>query len=113
MDTEEKKLTKDDMIQFISQKYNIHASLAKQIIQDILDSIINALCQGKKVEFRRFGIWKVVTQKARIARNIKKNTSFLIPPRKVVKFRQGSSMGEKITHASISGENISTPGGQI
>jgi nucleoid DNA-binding protein len=68
------------------------------VIQKSLDYIIDALDEGKTVEFRNFGVFEVRKRKQRIGRNPNKPEDVVtIPARNVVKFKPGKIMRERIT----------------
>jgi len=68
------------------------------VIQKSLDYIVDALDKGDTVEFRNFGVFEVRERKQRIGRNPNKPENVVtIPARKVVKFKPGKIMREKIT----------------
>ena len=68
------------------------------VIQKSLDYIIDALDEGKTVEFRNFGVFEVRERKQRIGRNPNKPEDVVtIPARNVVKFKPGKVMRERIT----------------
>jgi nucleoid DNA-binding protein len=63
-----------------------------------MDYIVEALEEGENVEFRNFGVFEVRERKQRIGRNPNKPEDVVtIPARKVVKFKPGKIMREKIT----------------
>jgi nucleoid DNA-binding protein len=68
------------------------------VIQKSLDYIVESLEQGDTVEFRNFGVFEVRERKQRIGRNPNRPENVVtIPSRKVVKFKPGKIMREKIT----------------
>jgi nucleoid DNA-binding protein len=68
------------------------------VIQKTLDYIVESLDRGETVEFRNFGVFEVRKRKQRIGRNPNKPEHVVtIPSRKVVKFKPGKIMREKIT----------------
>jgi nucleoid DNA-binding protein len=68
------------------------------VIQKSLDYIVESLEQGDTVEFRNFGVFEVRERKQRIGRNPNKPENVVtIPARKVVKFKPGKIMRERIT----------------
>jgi nucleoid DNA-binding protein len=68
------------------------------VIQKSLDYIVESLDKGETVEFRNFGVFEVRERKQRIGRNPNKPENVVtIPVRKVVKFKPGKVMREKIT----------------
>jgi len=68
------------------------------VIQKSLDYIVEALEQNDTVEFRNFGVFEVRERKKRIGRNPNRPENVVtIPARKVVKFKPGKIMRQKIT----------------
>lgn len=97
-------LTKNDMVRTLAEKFEEEIAQTRRIVQGTLDMVIEALVKGDKIELRNFGVFKVVEQRARIARNPRAPTQeYLIPVRKVVKFEPGRVMDEKITQPSMKG----------
>lgn len=91
-------MTKRDLVMRIAEETNLIQSDVYTVIQKSLDYIIEALEQGETVEFRNFGVFEVRERKQRIGRNPNKPENVVtIPARKVVKFKPGKIMREKIT----------------
>ena len=97
-------LTKKELVAWIAAHGNISsAGLSHQQIQVIvqlaLDGIINALGEGKHVEFRDFGVFEKVERKGRIGRNPNKpENEVQIPNRKVIKVKPGKRMREMLAN---------------
>ena len=68
----------------------------KEVVQMTLDSIVDSLTKGETVELRNFGIFKVKTRKPRLGRNPKTGESVEIPGKKVVSFKPGLVMKDKV-----------------
>jgi len=96
-------LTKDDIVRTLAEKYELQIASARRVVQGTIDMIIEALLRSDKVELRNFGVFEVIERKGRIARNPKTRDEYFIPPRKVVKFRPGKIMEERITAPSMKG----------
>lgn len=99
-----KTLTKLDIIRNLADRYRLQYADSRRVVQGTLDMIIDALMQGKKVELRNFGVFEVVARKGRMARNPLARQALHVPPRKVVRFRQGKIMDEEITSPSLKGQ---------
>ncbi len=89
-------MTKKDIILKVSDETNFKQIDVKKIIQKAFDCIINALIRGEKIELRNFGVFKVKQRRSRIGRNPHTNQVIPIPPRKVVAFKAGLEMKQKI-----------------
>ena len=91
-------MTKRDLVMRIASESDLTQQQVYGVIQKTLDYIVEALDEGKTVEFRNFGVFEVRERKQRIGRNPNKPEDVVtIPARKVVKFKPGKIMREKIT----------------
>lgn len=91
-------MTKRDLVMRIAGETGLIQQDVYAVIQKSLDYIVEALDQGDTVEFRNFGVFEVRERKQRIGRNPNKPENVVtIPARKVVKFKPGKIMREKIT----------------
>ena len=91
-------MTKRDLVMRIANETGLVQMEVYSVIQKTLDYIVEALDEGENVEFRNFGVFEVRERKQRIGRNPNKPEDVVtIPARKVVKFKPGKVMREKIT----------------
>ena len=92
-----KTVTKKNLIQTISQERGVHPNDVRNVIQSFLDSLIESLAEGDRLEFRDFGVFEIVERKQKIGRNPKNaDVPIVIPARKAVKFTPGKKMKELI-----------------
>lgn len=90
-------VTKKDLIKKISTALNVHEAVVGQVTYHLLDEIRESLVGGKRLEFRDFGVFEVVTRKEKIGRNPKRaDVSIVIPERKAVKFTPGKKMKDQV-----------------
>ena len=70
---------------------NLHPGIfrkdIKKILEVIFHEIASALHEGKNIEIRGFGTYKIVKRKARIGRNPKNSELVQIPEKKVIKWK--------------------------
>ena len=86
-------LTKRDLAVFVAAKCGLNQFQAMKTVQAALDGITASLAKGRHVEFREFGVFEIVTRKARIGRNPNKpQNTVAIPAHKCVKFKPGKKM---------------------
>ena len=91
-------MTKRDLVMRIADETGLIQQDVYAVIQKSLDYIVDSLEQGDTVEFRNFGVFEVRERKQRIGRNPNRPENVVtIPARKVVKFKPGKIMREKIT----------------
>ena len=89
-------MTKKEIVTMIADRADLKQIEAKEIVQMVLDTIIGGLSKGEVVELRNFGIFKVKSRKARLGRNPKTGENVRIPGKKVVAFKPGLAMKEKV-----------------
>ncbi|MFH0856115.1 MAG: HU family DNA-binding protein [Candidatus Omnitrophota bacterium] len=94
--TEDKKMTKKDIILKVADETGIKQIDVKLVIQKTFDCIIEALVRGEKIELRNFGVFKIKQRKSRTGRNPRTNQIIPVPPRKVVVFKSGLEMKQKV-----------------
>ena len=69
---------------------------AEVVVQEVLDSIIEALQSGDRVELRGFGSFRMKDRKARVGRNPKTGETVQVPAKRVGHFRPGKNLKELI-----------------
>ena len=89
-------MTKKDIVLKIADATGIKQVDVKKIVQKTFDVIIDSLVQGDKVELRNFGVFKIKERRARFGRNPRTGQSVPVPPRKVVVFKSGLEMKQKV-----------------
>jgi len=88
-------LTKRDIVLSIYDDTGYPQKEVREIVQMTLDTIADALAQGRNVELRNFGVFEVQVRKSRIGRNPNKpETDVVIPTRAVIKFKAGKELRE-------------------
>tara|TARA_R100000027_G_scaffold67429_1_gene66091 strand:+ start:17644 stop:17973 length:330 start_codon:yes stop_codon:yes gene_type:complete len=94
-----KNLTKRDIVLKIYEdsRNNFPQKDVKEIVQQTLDAIGEAICEGRNVELRNFGVFQIQVRKARVGRNPNRpEKDVMIPTRAVIKFKAGKEMKEKL-----------------
>lgn len=89
-------MTKKDIVLKITDQTGIKQVDVKKVVQKTFDVIIDSLIRNEKVELRNFGVFKIKERKARFGRNPRTGESVPVPPRKVVVFKPGLEMKNKI-----------------
>ena len=89
-------MTKKDIAIQIADETGIKQVVVKKVVQMYLDKIIDILAKGETIELRNFGVFKVKSRKARTGRNPRTGESVPVPPKKVVTFKPGLIMKQKV-----------------
>ena len=71
--------------------------VAKEIIQSFLDSIIDELAAGNRLEFREFGVFETKERAARRAQNPRTLEKVSVPAKRIVKFKVGRLMRKRVS----------------
>lgn len=82
-------VTKKELIDRIAQEEGLKRNVVKSIVQTFLDSIVEELCQGNRLEFRDFGVFEAKLRASREAQNPKTLDKVRVPSRRTVKFKVG------------------------
>tara|TARA_B100000686_G_C16470964_1_gene802075 strand:+ start:93 stop:314 length:222 start_codon:yes stop_codon:yes gene_type:complete len=68
----------------------------EKILKMIFSEMTLALCEGKNIEIRGFGIYKIVKRKARIGRNPKNSKLIQIPEKKVIRWKMSKTFFNRL-----------------
>jgi len=88
--------TKKDLVKDIANRLNLPQVNTKQVVQSLLDAIVETLVTTGRLELRDFGVFQVKQRTERKARNPKTGTEVIVPARKVVTFKPGKLLQEKM-----------------
>ena len=94
-------ITKKELVNRIAEKTGQTKVVTKDIIQMFLDEIIRELSLGNRLEFREFGVFEIKSRAARRAQNPRTLEKVSVPAKKVVKFKVGRLMKEKVTDVVV------------
>jgi integration host factor subunit beta len=89
-------MTKADLIDEVAKKSDLSKKDAEVIVQAVLDSIVDSLKFGGKVELRGFGSFRLRERAARQGRNPKTGEKVFVPAKKVPYFKPGKDLKELI-----------------
>ena len=77
--------------ELLQKMCNLHPNIIRRDMEKILEiiffEIMGALCEGKNIEIRGFGTYKIVKRKARIGRNPKNSELVQIAEKKAIKWK--------------------------
>ena len=80
-------MTKAGLVEEISGTTGVSKNHTAIIIDGLIDAVCRALSEGKHLEIRGFGTFKVKDRKSRLARNPRTGESVPVPPRRVPVFK--------------------------
>ena len=88
--------TKKELVNRIADNTGHTKVVVKEVLQAFLDEIILELSLGNRLEFREFGVFEVKERKARRAQNPRTLEKVDVPAKRVVKFKVGRMMRQRV-----------------
>ncbi len=95
-----KTVTKKELVERISASTKEKRGDVKQVLQLFLDTILDELGRGNRIEFRDFGVFEVKVRAPRTAQNPKTLQRVMVPARRTVKFKAGREMRKRLEGAA-------------
>ena len=102
-------VTKKELIARIAAQTRQTKVVTKDILQRFLDEIISELAKGNRLEFREFGVFEVKERPRRRAQNPRTLEKVDVPAKRVVKFKVGRMMKERVTDEPVQAPESSPP----
>lgn len=90
-------LTRTDLIERLAaQQPDLSGEDVAQAVQTLIEQITQALVRGERIEIRDFGAFSLRHYAARMGRNPRTGEPVAIPARRVVYFRPGKALRERV-----------------
>jgi len=89
-------ISKRQNAQRIASQHGIGQKKTLRVMQAFLDTLIDELAQGHRLEFRDFGVFELVVCKARTAMNPKTLERIQVGSKSSVKFKVSSLLKERV-----------------
>ena len=94
-------MRKADIISTIAEKTGVPKVDAIITVESFIKEVKDSLAQGENLYIRGFGSFIRKTRKAKIGRNIKKNTAIEIPEHDIPAFKPSKQFLDQIKNNSI------------
>lgn len=89
-------MNKNDLIEHIAQEYELTKTFARDLVDNVFQTISDSIQKGEEVSIFGFGKFKVVERKARKGRNPQTGEAIKIAASKNVKFEQARAMKDLV-----------------
>ena len=89
-------MTKKEIVKTIADKIGLTQVETKEVVQSTFDAIIDAIASQGRIELRNFGVFEVKERAPRKARNPRTGEEVYVPAKKVVVFKPGRLMEERV-----------------
>ncbi len=93
----EDTLTRADLAELINRRIGFSRAESAVLVEQILDTIADALLRGENVKVSGFGTFVLRDKSGRVGRNPKTGVEVPITPRRVLTFRASQIMRDRIT----------------
>jgi nucleoid DNA-binding protein len=91
-------MTKADLVERIANSTGLTKKDTALAVDHLINAVKDALREGRHIEIRGFGTFKVKQRKARTARNPRTGDPVQLPPRKVAIFKVSKELKDRISH---------------
>ena len=89
-------MTKAEIVREIAEKTGVEKQVVLQVVEGMMESIRNSMINGEEVFLRGFGSFIIKRRPRKVARNISKNTTIVIPAHNIPAFKPAKKFLEKI-----------------
>lgn len=99
-------MTKSEIVNEIA----VRTGLEKTAIADTIDNFFvvvkNSMVSGNNIYLRGFGTFELKLRKTKVARNIKRNTSLVVPAHYVARFKPAKEFAAQVKDSRELGKRI-------
>ena len=89
-------MTKAELVSKIAEKTGVEKLTTLTILESMMSEIKNSICANEAVFLRGFGTFKPKKRAEKTGRNIKKNTTIIIPAHHIPAFKPAKVFVEEI-----------------
>jgi PREDICTED: similar to DNA-binding protein hu homolog, partial len=89
-------MTKAEIASEIAKTTGLDKAAVVSVIESFMNVVKDSLANGENVYLRGFGSFIIKTRAEKVARNITKNTSLVIPEHKIPAFKPVNSFKEEV-----------------
>lgn len=91
------EMTKADIVKKVSESTGIEKVAVQNAIEAFMETVKESLTEGSNVYLRGFGSFIIVKKRAeKVARNISKNTTIIIPEHFIPSFKPSETFVEQV-----------------
>lgn len=93
-------MTKAEIIRDIATSTGAERAVVTNVIEAFMENVKSSIASGENVYLRGFGTFLVKHRAEKVARNISKNTTIVIPAHSVPAFKPAKEFVEKVKKGS-------------
>ena len=89
-------MTKADIVARIAQQTGVEKAVAMTVVEAFMETVKDSVVAGHEVFLRGFGSFIIKKRAKKVARNISKNTTIVIPAHSVPAFKPAKTFLEAV-----------------
>ena len=89
-------MTKADIVARIAQQTGVEKAVAMTVVEAFMETVKDSMVAGDEVFLRGFGSFIIKKRAKKVARNISKNTTIVIPAQSVPAFKPAKTFLEAV-----------------
>ena len=89
-------MTKADIVARIAQQTGVDKAVAMTVVEAFMETVKDSMVAGDEVFLRGFGSFIIKRRAKKVARNISKNTTIVIPSHSVPAFKPAKTFLEAV-----------------
>ena len=89
-------MTKSELINSLANSYPLYAKDAELTVKTILETMAEALADGKRIEIRGFGSFALSVRPPRVGRNPRSGEKVMVSEKRVPHFKPGKELRERV-----------------
>lgn len=80
-------MTKSDIVKQIAEKTGFEKEIVSAVVENFMEQVRSSMIHGENIYLRGFGIFLLKQRAEKVARNISKNTTIVVPAHTVPAFK--------------------------
>tara|TARA_X000001036_G_C20527337_1_gene744745 strand:- start:363 stop:647 length:285 start_codon:yes stop_codon:yes gene_type:complete len=92
-------MTKAELVSMISEKTGVEKLTTLAVVESMMNEVKNSISKSEPVFLRGFGTFKPKKRAKKTGRNIKKNTTIIIPAHHIPVFKPSKVFVEKVKNS--------------
>lgn len=89
-------MTKSDIVRQIAEKTGFEKEIVSAVVENFMEQVRSSLIHGENIYLRGFGTFLLKQRAEKVARNISKNTTIVIPAHTVPAFKPSPEFASKV-----------------
>ncbi len=89
-------MTKAEIVKQIAEKTGVEKGIVSAVVENFMEQVRTSMIHGENIYLRGFGTFLLKQRAEKVARNISKNTTIVIPAHTVPAFKPSPEFASKV-----------------